>query len=44
MRVIFLGERPGVRVVIALALILSGIALSEIGARSVLARQAQQDA
>lgn len=44
MGVIFLGEQPGVRVVIALALILSGIALSEIGARSVLARQAQQDA
>jgi drug/metabolite transporter (DMT)-like permease len=44
MGVVFLGERPGVRVVIALALILSGIALSEIGSRSVVARQARQDA
>jgi drug/metabolite transporter (DMT)-like permease len=44
MGAMFLGERPGVRVVIALVLILSGIALSEIGSRSLIARQARQDA
>ena len=42
--VIFLGEEPGARVLIALVLILSGIALSEIGSRSLIARQARQDA
>ncbi len=44
MGVMFLGEQPGARVVIALVLILSGIALSEIGSRRLIARQAQQDA
>lgn len=43
MGMVFLGEEPGARVVIALMLILSGIALSEIGSRSVLARRAQQE-
>jgi drug/metabolite transporter (DMT)-like permease len=44
MGVIFLGEEPGVRVVIALALILAGIALSEAGSRRLIGRRAQQDA
>jgi drug/metabolite transporter (DMT)-like permease len=44
MGVIFLGEEPGVRVVIALALILAGIALGEVGARRPARRQAQQNA
>jgi drug/metabolite transporter (DMT)-like permease len=44
MGVMFLGEEPGVRVVIALALILAGIALSEVGARRPLRREAQQNA
>jgi drug/metabolite transporter (DMT)-like permease len=44
MGVIFLGEEPGVGVVIALALILAGIALSEVGARRPVRRQAQQNA
>ena len=44
MGVVFLGEEPGGRVLIALVLILSGIALSEIGSRSLIARQARQDA
>jgi drug/metabolite transporter (DMT)-like permease len=44
MGVIFLGEEPGVRVVLALALILAGIALSEVGARRPVQRQAQQNA
>jgi drug/metabolite transporter (DMT)-like permease len=41
---IFLGEEPSVRVVLALALILAGIALSEVGARRPVRRQAQQNA
>ena len=44
MGVIFLGEEPGIRVVIALALILAGIALGEAGARRPARRQAQQNA
>jgi drug/metabolite transporter (DMT)-like permease len=44
MGVTFLGEEPGARAVIALALILGGIALSEVGARRPVARQARQDA
>lgn len=44
MGVLFLGEEPGTRVVFALLLILFGIALSEVGARGVPARQARQDA
>jgi drug/metabolite transporter (DMT)-like permease len=44
MGVIFLGEEPSVRVVLALALILAGIALSEVGARRPVRRQAQQNA
>ena len=44
MGVIFLGEEPGVRVVLALALILAGIALSEVGARRPVRRQAPQNA
>jgi drug/metabolite transporter (DMT)-like permease len=44
MGVVFLGEQPDARVMIALVLILSGIALSEIGSRSLIARQARQDA
>jgi drug/metabolite transporter (DMT)-like permease len=44
MGVVFLGEQPGARVTIALVLILSGIALSEIGSRRLIVRQAQQDA
>jgi drug/metabolite transporter (DMT)-like permease len=43
MGVLFLGEEPGARVVIALVLILAGIALSEAGSRRPVARQAQQD-
>jgi drug/metabolite transporter (DMT)-like permease len=44
MGVAFLGEQPGTRVMIALALILSGIALSEIGSRTLIARRARQGA
>ena len=44
MGVVFLGERPGTRIVVALVLILSGIALSEMGARSSSARPARPDA
>jgi drug/metabolite transporter (DMT)-like permease len=44
MGVVFLGERPGTRVVVGLVLILSGIALSEIGSRRSIARPARQDA
>ena len=40
---IFLGEEPGLRVVIALALILAGIALSEVGSRGLVGRQGRQD-
>ena len=44
MGVVFLGERPGTRIVVALVLILSGIALSEMGSRSSIARPARPDA
>jgi drug/metabolite transporter (DMT)-like permease len=44
MGVIFLGEEPGGRVVLALALILAGIALSEVGARRRVRRRARQNA
>jgi drug/metabolite transporter (DMT)-like permease len=44
MGVLFLGEKPGVRAVIALALILSGISLSEAGSRRLIGRRARQDA
>jgi drug/metabolite transporter (DMT)-like permease len=44
MGVMFLGEQPGARVVIALVLILAGIALSEAGARRLIARRTRQDA
>jgi drug/metabolite transporter (DMT)-like permease len=43
MGVMFLGEQPGTRVMIALMLILSGIALNEAGSRRPVARQGQQD-
>ena len=44
MGVVFLGEQPGLRVVIALALILAGIALSEVGSRRLVGRQDRHDA
>ena len=44
MGVVFLNEEPGAQVMVALVLILSGIALSEVGSRSLVGRQAQQDA
>lgn len=44
MGVVFLGEQPGARVVMALVLILSGIALSEVGSRRGLKPHVQQDA
>lgn len=44
MGVVFLGERPGIRVVLALLLILSGIALSELGSRRRVADEARQNA
>jgi drug/metabolite transporter (DMT)-like permease len=44
MGVVFMGEQLGPRVVVALVLILSGIALSEAGSRNPLAQRAQQDA
>jgi drug/metabolite transporter (DMT)-like permease len=44
MGIVFLGERPGTRVVIALALILSGIALSEAGFRRPVFDDAPRDA
>jgi drug/metabolite transporter (DMT)-like permease len=43
MGVVFLNEQPGPRVVLALALILFGIALSEVGARRIGRKEAQQD-
>jgi drug/metabolite transporter (DMT)-like permease len=42
--VVFLDERPGLRAIVALALILSGIGLSEIGNRRMIAREARQNA
>lgn len=44
MGMIFLGERPGPTVFLALALILAGIALSELGNRRMIAREAGQKA
>ncbi|HEX6268509.1 MAG TPA: DMT family transporter, partial [Burkholderiales bacterium] len=44
MGVVFLGEQPGARVVMALVLILSGIALSEVGSRRGLKPHVQRDA
>jgi drug/metabolite transporter (DMT)-like permease len=44
MGMLFLGEEPGGRVMIALVLILSGIALSELGARRPVRRQVRQNA
>ena len=44
MGVVFLGEQPTARVLLGLALILSGIALSEAGSRRMAARGARQDA
>lgn len=44
MGVVFLGEQPGARVVMALVLILSGIALSEVGSRRGLKPHVRQDA
>jgi drug/metabolite transporter (DMT)-like permease len=41
MGVVFLGEQPGLRVVLALLLILGGIGLSEAGSRRMIARQAR---
>jgi drug/metabolite transporter (DMT)-like permease len=43
MGVVFLNEQPGPRVVLALALILFGIALSEVGARRIGRKEARQD-
>ena len=44
MGIVFLGERPDTRVVIALTLILSGIGLSEAGSRRLVASDARRDA
>jgi drug/metabolite transporter (DMT)-like permease len=44
MGVVFLGEQPAARVVLALALSLCGIALSEAGSRRTAAREVRQDA
>jgi drug/metabolite transporter (DMT)-like permease len=44
MGVVFLGEQPAATVVLGLALILSGIALSEVGSRRLVRKGAQQDA
>jgi drug/metabolite transporter (DMT)-like permease len=44
MGVVFLDERPGATVVLGLVLILSGIALSEVGARRMVRYDAQQNA
>jgi drug/metabolite transporter (DMT)-like permease len=40
MGMLFLGEQPAPTVVVALAMILGGIALSEVGSRRMVARQA----
>jgi drug/metabolite transporter (DMT)-like permease len=42
MGMLFLGERPAPTVLLALAMILGGIALSEVGSRRIMARQAGQ--
>ena len=44
MGVVFLGERPGLRAILALALILSGIGLSEIGNRRMIRAEVRQNA
>jgi drug/metabolite transporter (DMT)-like permease len=44
MGVVFLGERPGLRAFLALALILSGIGLSEIGNRRMIRAEVRQNA
>jgi drug/metabolite transporter (DMT)-like permease len=44
MGVVFLGERPGLGALLALALILSGIGLSELGNRRMIRREARQNA
>ena len=44
MGMLFLGERPAPTVVVALAMILGGIALSEAGSRRMMARRAGQGA
>jgi drug/metabolite transporter (DMT)-like permease len=44
MGMLFLGERPAPTVLLALAMILGGIALSEVGSRRIMARQAGQGA
>jgi drug/metabolite transporter (DMT)-like permease len=44
MGVVFLGERPGLGALLALALILSGIGLSELGNRRIIRREARQNA
>jgi drug/metabolite transporter (DMT)-like permease len=44
MGVLFLGEEPTPSSILALALILGGIALSEVGSRRMIAAEARQDA
>jgi drug/metabolite transporter (DMT)-like permease len=44
MGMLFLGERPPPTVILALAMILGGIALSEVGSRRIVARRAGQGA
>ena len=44
MGVVFLGERPGLGALLALALILSGIGLSELGNRRMIRRGGRQNA
>ena len=44
MGMVFLGERPGLHAFLALLLILSGIGLSEVGNRRMIAREARQNA
>jgi drug/metabolite transporter (DMT)-like permease len=44
MGMLFLGEEPSLRIFIALALILAGIALSEAGSRRLVRRPARQNA
>jgi drug/metabolite transporter (DMT)-like permease len=42
--VVFLGERPGLQAILALALILSGIGLSEVGNRRMIRAEVRQNA
>jgi drug/metabolite transporter (DMT)-like permease len=44
MGVVFLGERPGLQAILALALILSGIGLSEVGNRRMIRAEVRQNA